>query len=70
MKQTNASYILRNLTTGQILGYYAATESEILEDDVDKYLRDNPYFKEEDLGVEIDRWGLYTPIPNKIPEWL
>ena len=63
-------YILMNMTTNQILGYYALTESEILEDDVDKYLRDHPYFVESELAVEIDRWGLYTPRPNEVEEWL
>lgn len=67
-REFKPTYVLWDLRENKALGYYHIMEHEELDKDVDKFLAENQTYREGDLMIKFDKYGLTLPEINKIPE--
>jgi hypothetical protein len=63
------NYVLMNMVTKRVIGWYAMSEADILEKDALQYCYDHN-LERRDLGVAIDKLGYNVPKINETEDWL
>lgn len=63
------NYVLMNMVTKRVIGWYAMSEADILERDAIQYCYDHN-LERRDLGVAIDKHGFNVPRINQPEDWI